>query len=244
MARRKKAVYADSNDTLTNEILAAILFTIGLFSFLSLIFYSQKSGYDIQNTMGSIGVFISGILANSFGVTSFFIPAVMFYCSYIVFTNNLGLKLYRKTISGFLFLFSLTTLLGLTFKTGLMGYDPSAGWIGVVLSSFARDFFAGSVGSYIIVTIVLLLSLILITEVKINQVFRFFKYSAIYGAEIIVSIAKSVYGFIMASAMNLYDHYRYRKNRVAAKPEKATVKEPALIEEKLTVPDMEMDTDR
>ena len=244
MARRKKVVYADSNDTLTNEILAAVLFTIGLFSFLSLIFYSENSGYDIQNTMGAIGVFISGILANSFGITSFFIPVVMFYTSYVVFTNNLGLKLYRKAFSGFLFLFSLTTLLGLIFKNELMGYDPSAGWIGVVLSSFARDFFAGSVGSYLIVTIILLMSLILITEVKITQVFRFLKYSVIYGAEITYGIFKSAFNFIKNSAMNLVDHYRYRKNRNTAPEKVIKAKEPQIIEEKLTVPVMDTEEDQ
>ena len=239
MARRKKIVYKESNDTLTNEILAAILFTVGLFSFLSLISYSSKSGFDVKNTMGEIGVFISGLLGNSFGVTSFFIPVVMFYTSYIVFTNKLGLKLYRKAISSFIFLFSITTLFGLSFTNGLMGYDPSAGWVGVVLSSFTRDFFAGSVGSYIIVTIVLLLSLILITEVKLNQVFRFLKYSLIYGVEVTNSIIRSSYRFIKASAMQLVDHYKYRNNRKDTNTESTMSKEPVLFEEKLTVPLME-----
>jgi len=239
MARRKKIVYKESNDTLTNEILAAILFTVGLFSFLSLISYSSKSGFDVKNTMGEIGVFISGLLGNSFGVTSFFIPVVMFYTSYIVFTNKLGLKLYRKAISSFIFLFSITTLFGLSFENGLMGYDPSAGWVGVVLSSFTRDFFAGSVGSYIIVTIVLLLSLILITEVKLNQVFRFLKYSLIYCVEVTSSIIRSSYRYIKASAMQLVDHYKYRNNRKDTNTEIIMSKEPVLFEENLTVPLME-----
>jgi len=243
MARRKKIVYNKSNDTLTNEILAAILFTVGLFSFLSLISYSSKSGFDVKNTMGEIGVFISGLLGNSFGVTSFFIPVVMFYTSYIVFTNKLGLKLYRKAISSFIFLFSITTLFGLSFTNGLMGYDPSAGWVGVVLSSSARDFFAGSVGSYIIVTIVLLLSLILITEIKLNQVFRFLKYSLIYGVEVTKSIIRSSYRFIKASAMQLVDHYKYRNNHKDTNTESTMSKEPVLFEEKLTVPLMETEED-
>lgn len=243
MARRKKIVYKESDDTLTNEILAAILFTVGLFSFLSLISYSSKSGLDVKNTMGEIGVFISGLLGNSFGVTSFFIPVVMFYTSYIVYTNKLGLKLYRKAISSFIFLFSVTTLVGLSFENGLMGYDPSAGWVGVVLSSFARDFFAGSVGSYIIVTIVLLLSLILITEVKLNQVFSFLKYSFIYGAEIISSIFRYSYRIIKDYAVQLIDHYRYRNNRKVINTEKTTSNEPVLFDEKLTVPQMDTGED-
>jgi len=240
MAKRKKFVYQDSDDTLANEIIAALLFTIGLFSFLSLIFYSSKSGYDLKNTMGSIGVFISDILGKSFGVTSFFIPVVMFYTSYIVFTNKLGFRLYRKAFSGFLFLFSLTTLMGLSFKNEFLGYDPSAGWVGVVLSSFARDFFAGSVGSYIIVTIIFLLSLILITEVKLNQIFRLLKYSLIYTLEITNNIIKSAYRTIKSITIHLHDTYRYRKNRSAVNSE---AKEPVIMEEKITVPEFDSGTD-
>jgi len=239
MAKRKKIVYQDSNDTLANEIIAALLFTIGLFSILSLIFYSSKSGYDLKNTMGSIGVFISDILGKSFGVTSFIIPMVMFYTSYIVFTNKLGLRLYRKAFSGFLFIFSLTTLLGLTFKNEFLGYDPSAGWIGVVLSSFARDFFAGSVGSYIIVTIICLLSLVLITEVKLNQIFRFLKYSLIYGLEITNNIIKSAYRAIKTLTMYLHDTYRYRNNRSAVNSE---AKESVIMEDEISVSKFNSDT--
>jgi len=239
MAKRKKIVYQDSNDTLANEIIAALLFTIGLFSILSLIFYSSKSGYDLKNTMGSIGVFISDILGKSFGVTSFIIPMVMFYTSYIVFTNKLGLRLYRKAFSGFLFIFSLTTLLGLTFKNEFLGYDPSAGWVGVVLSSFARDFFAGSVGSYIIVTIICLLSLVLITEVKLNQIFRFLKYSLIYGLEITNNIIKSAYRAIKTLTMYLHDTYRYRNNRSAVNSE---AKESVIMEDEISVSKFNSDT--
>jgi len=239
MARRKKIVYKTSEDTLTNEIIAAILFTVGLFSFLSLISYSSKSGLDVKNTMGEIGVFISGLLGNSFGVTSFFIPVVMFYTSYIVYTNKLGLRLYRKALSSFIFLFSITTLIGLSFGNGIMGYDPSAGWVGVILSTFTRDFFAGSVGSYIIVTIVLLLSLILITEVKINQVFKFLKYSAIYSAEVVNSLIRYLYKYIQATSMQLIDHYKYRENRTENNIEENISIEPVLFEEKLTKASLE-----
>jgi len=239
MAKRKKIVYQDSNDTLANEIIAALLFTVGLFSILSLIFYSSKSGYDLKNTMGSIGVFISDILGKSFGVTSFIIPMVMFYTSYIVFTNKLGLRLYRKAFSGFLFIFSLTTLLGLTFKNEFLGYDPSAGWVGVVLSSFARDYFAGSVGSYIIVTIICLLSLVLITEVKLNQIFRFLKYSLTYGLEITNNIIKSAYRAIKTLTMYLHDTYRYRNNRSAVNSE---AKESVIMEDEISVSKFNSDT--
>ncbi|MGI9534953.1 MAG: DNA translocase FtsK [Thermodesulfobacteriota bacterium] len=196
MAKRKNLTHQDTNDTLANEVFSAILFTIGLFSFLSLIFYSSKSGYDLKNTMGSIGVFISGILGQSFGVTSFFIPVVMFYAAYIVFTNNPGIKLYRRTISCFIFVISLTTLIGLIFSDQFLGYNPAGGWIGVVLSSSIKDFFAGTVGSYIIVTIFLLLSLILVTEVKIARIFNLVKEITMYTSETASNAGKNIFNWI------------------------------------------------
>jgi len=129
--------------------------------------------------------------------------------------------------------------LGLTFKNEFLGYDPSAGWVGVVLSSFARDFFAGSVGSYIIVTIICLLSLVLITEVKLNQIFRFLKYSLTYGLEITNNIIKTAYRAIKTLTMHLYDTYRYRKNRSAVNSE---AKESVIMEDEISVSKFNSDT--
>ena len=199
MAKRKNITYRETHDTLANEVFSAILFTIGIFSLLSLIFYSSKSGYDIKNTMGSIGVFISGMLGKSFGITSFFIPFVMFYSAYIVFTNKSGIKLYRKTLSCLVFVLSLTTLTGLTFNEELFGYNPAGGWVGVVLSSGIKDFFAGTVGSYIIVTIFLLLSLMLVTEFKISQVFSLLKEIMTYTAQTTSNLVRRIYNRLSES---------------------------------------------
>ena len=182
MARRKNLTYEENSDSLLNEIVSAVLFTIGLFSLLSLILYSSQSVYDLKSTMGTIGVFISGILGKSFGVVSFLIPVVMFYTAYIVFTNKPGVKLYRRTVGGFILLFALTTLFGLAFSVGsFMGYEPAGGWIGKLSSTYIRNVFAGSVGSYIIVTILILLSLIVVTEVRLNTLINSLKNYFIIG---------------------------------------------------------------
>ncbi len=77
---RRKSIAKDNlhEDYLLRELFAALLFTIGLFSTLSLVFYSSKTGFDIQGTMGNIGVFISEFLAKSFGLGSFIVPFVAF----------------------------------------------------------------------------------------------------------------------------------------------------------------------
>ncbi len=194
MAKRKNQAYKNTGTTLVNEILSAILFTIGIFSFLSLFFYSSESGYDIENTMGSIGVFISGKLVEFFGVTSFFIPFAMFYLAYIVFTSKPGQNLYRKTLSSFIFILSLTTLMGLIFAGDLFGYNSAGGAVGAILSSKMENIFAGTIGSYIIVTVFLLMSVMLITEFKLSHLFALLNGAINHTAKATYNSVAKVYG--------------------------------------------------
>src|ERR1700740_3044687 len=106
MPKRKSRLREESSDYIAREIIAAILFTIGVFSSLSLLFYSSKSGLDVKGAMGTIGVFISDMLGNAFGLCSFVIPIVMFYTAVVVFTNRTGSRLYQKAVSAFIFLFA------------------------------------------------------------------------------------------------------------------------------------------
>ncbi|HEY7535032.1 MAG TPA: DNA translocase FtsK 4TM domain-containing protein, partial [Thermodesulfobacteriota bacterium] len=105
MPKNKSQLREEPSNNIAREVIAAILFTFGIFSSLSLLFYSSKSGLDVKGTMGSIGVFISGMLGKAFGLCSFVIPIVMFYTAVVVFTNKAGSRLYQKAISAFIFLF-------------------------------------------------------------------------------------------------------------------------------------------
>ena len=128
MAKRKSSTRQESSDYIVREIIAAFLFTVGLFSALSLIFYSGKTGVDVKGAMGSIGVYISGILGMAFGVCAFVVPLVLFYTSVVVFINRAGGNLYRKTASAFLLLVSVMVFLGLLYpNTGLLGFTPRRG---------------------------------------------------------------------------------------------------------------------
>jgi len=171
MAKVKNSAVGNTPDYLSREILAAILFAFGLFSSLSLIFYSSDSGLDVKGTMGTTGVFISEILGKAFGLSSFIIPIVMFYTAVLVFTNQPSLNLYRKAISAFVFLFATTTTLGLVLKNqNMLGYDPPGGWVGTFLSSTLQEKIAGTVGSYIIVTCLILLSLIVLSNLSLSHI--------------------------------------------------------------------------
>ncbi len=170
MARKRSSSKQNSSDNLIRELISALLFSLGLFSALSLIFYSSSSDLDVKGAMGSIGVFISDMLGKAFGVCAFVVPVVMFYSSVVVFLNRAGTGLYRKALASFLFLLATMTLLGLAFTgTDFLGYNPSGGWIGNAAAEVLRDGIAGTVGSYLIVTILLLASLIIISSFTLTE---------------------------------------------------------------------------
>lgn len=170
MARKRSRSKQNSSDNLIRELLSAFLFSLGIFSALSLIFYSSGTDQGVQSAMGQIGDFISQILGQAFGVCAFVVPVVLFYSSVVVFLNRAGNSLYRKAIASFIFLLAIMTFLGLAYvDTDFLGYNPAGGWIGNSIAALLRDSIAGTVGSYLIVTILFLLSLIIISTLSLTQ---------------------------------------------------------------------------
>lgn len=170
MARKRSSSKQNSSDNLIRELISAFLFSLGIFSALSLIFYSSGTNNDVHGAMGRIGDFIAGILGQAFGVCAFVVPIVLFYSSVVVFMNRAGTKLYRKAFASFIFLLAIMTFLGLAYaETQFLGYKPAGGWIGNLIATFLRDDLAGTVGSYLIVTILFLLSLIIISTLTLTQ---------------------------------------------------------------------------
>ena len=200
---RRKSIAKDNlhEDYLLRELFAALLFTIGLFSTLSLVFYSSKTGFDIHGTMGDIGVFISEFLAKSFGIGSFIVPFVAFYTAVIIFSNKWGSNLIRKALSAFIFLLSTIILLGLIFNNKeFLGYANPGGWIGNSISNLLREHFAGSLGSYIIVTILLILSLTIASNKSLSELVN----SIIYSFSLIYSLLARVLIIVKISLNNTY----------------------------------------
>lgn len=170
MARKRSSSKQNSSDNLIRELISAFLFSLGIFSALSLIFYSSGTDQDVHGAMGQIGDFISQILGQAFGVCAFVVPVVLFYSSVVVFLNRAGNSLYRKAIASFIFLLAIMTFLGLAYaETDFLGYNPAGGWIGNSVATILRDSIAGAVGSYLIVTILFLLSLIIISTLSLTQ---------------------------------------------------------------------------
>lgn len=215
MARRSGSK-KNSSDNLIRELIAAFLFSLGIFSALSLIFYSSGTDQDVQGAMGQIGDFIAQILGQAFGVCAFVVPVVLFYSSTVVFLNRAGSGLYRKAISSFIFLFAIMTFLGLAFVgRDFLGYNPSGGWIGSSIATMLRDGIAGTVGSYFIVTILFLLSLIIISSLSLTELVSVTVKWSMYIFENVYSASK----FIAQKGTQVYFSARQAYSNYKADPQ-------------------------
>ena len=152
------------------EALAVFFFALGLFTLVSLAFFSSMVDIDTRGTMGNAGFFVSQSLGSSFGVLSFVFPLLMFYASYVIFRNQNAGRIYWKLFSAVLFLVSSTTLLGLAYGEGsAFGYAPAGGWLGFVISRELAENVSGTVGTCIVSAVMMFLSLLIMTETKLGR---------------------------------------------------------------------------
>ncbi|MEM7008583.1 MAG: DNA translocase FtsK 4TM domain-containing protein [Thermodesulfobacteriota bacterium] len=225
---RKSNSKKSSSDNLTRELIAAFLFSLGIFSALSLIFYSSGTDQDVQGAMGQIGDFIAQILGQAFGVCAFVVPVVLFYSSVVVFLNRAGSGLYRKAISSFIFLLAIMTFLGLAFaNTDFLGYNPSGGWIGSSIATMLRDSIAGTVGSYLIVTILFLLSLIIISSLTLTELITSTVKWAMYIFENVYAGSK----YLVLEGNKIFSNLKENYSKSKAE----SIEEPILAEENTSI---------
>ncbi len=155
------------------DVMAVFFFALGVFTFVSLLVFSNLLEIDVKGAMGDAGLYVSGSLGNSFGMLSFVFPVLMFYASYVILRKRPARKIYWKLGSTIIFLLSSTTLLGLVYgKSSLLGYSPAGGWLGLAISREFAQNILGTLGTYIVVIIVLFLSVIVTTETKIATVVK------------------------------------------------------------------------
>lgn len=153
------------------EALAVLFFALGLFTLVSLAFFSSIVDVDTRGAMGNAGFFVSQSLGSSFGVLSFVFPLLMFYASYVIFRKQTAGRIYWKLFSAVLFLLSTTTLLGLAYaENPVFGYAPAGGWLGFLISRELTENVSGTVGTCILSAVTMFLSLLIMTETKLGRV--------------------------------------------------------------------------
>ncbi len=155
------------------DVMAVFFFALGVFTFVSLLVFSNLIEIDVKGAMGGAGLYVSHSLGSSFGTLSFVFPVLMFYASYVILRKQPAKKIYWKLGSTIIFLLSSTTLLGLVYgKSSLLGYSPAGGWLGLAISREFAQNILGTFGTYIVVIIVIFLSVIITTETKIATVVK------------------------------------------------------------------------
>ena len=182
------------------EIFASIFLTLGLFSVISLFLYTSGSGADLKSSVGTVGLYISNKLGIYFGLSSFIFPIIMIYTSFVVFKNKDMPQLLRKAISGGVFLIALTTFIGLANSSSeLLGFSPAGGLLGAKLSSLLRDHLAGTIGSYLIVTLSLIISLIVLINLSVKDLFSFIENTSAFIMNLLSITSKNVYSMVHSS---------------------------------------------
>jgi S-DNA-T family DNA segregation ATPase FtsK/SpoIIIE len=155
-----------------NEILALILFAVGLLVFLSLVSYSATdpcfsiSGTSgaIKNSVGVIGAYLSDALLRLFGLSAYFLPAFLFaYAAFLMIRRQAAHPLLKK-IGGVVLFVSASAFLGLQGDTihFLGEYLPSGGMLGHFIAKLLLTGFSDT-GSYIITGTAMLIALMLLT---------------------------------------------------------------------------------
>ncbi len=156
---------------LLSDATAVFFFALGIFTFASLLIFSNLIEIDSKGAMGNAGYYVSRSLGSSFGIVSFAFPMLMFYAAYAIIKKYSSSKIYWKLCSLIAFLLSSTTFLGLAYgESPFLGYGPAGGWIGLFISRELVSNVSGTLGTYIIAAIVIFLSTILMTEIKLHLI--------------------------------------------------------------------------
>lgn len=203
------------------DVMAVFFFALGVFTFVSLLVFSNLLEIDAEGAMGNAGLYVSHSLGSSFGVLSFVLPVLMFYSSYVILRKQPAQKIYWKLGSTIIFLLSSTTLLGLVYgKSSLLGYSPAAGWLGLAISRELAQNILGTLGTYIIAIIVIFLSVIITTETKIARVVQIIRF-------LCSGALKKVFTAIATLRHTAAKKSRGRKKQDAPQTAPRTVRAPA-----------------
>ena len=155
-----------------NEILALILFAVGLLVVLSLVSYSATdpcfsssgTGSSVKNSVGIIGAYLSDVLLHLFGLSAYLLPAFLFtYATYLMRRKE-AIHPHLKKIGGLVLFVSASAFMGLHGETihFLGEHLPSGGILGHFIAKLLLIGFSDT-GAYIITGTAMLIALMLLT---------------------------------------------------------------------------------
>ena len=164
-----------------NEIVGFIYIAIAILVLVSLMtyepadltFFASTANVQLHNFVGIIGAYIGAILFFLIGQSAYIIPFLCFVWAIDRFTSQQPQRSLIK-FSGTTVLFLATSsFLALIFNGASTVRMQAGGIFGMFLSSLLNKYF-GTVGSYIIVITLMVLSILLATEFLIIPFFVYF----------------------------------------------------------------------
>ncbi|HDS09273.1 MAG TPA: DUF87 domain-containing protein, partial [Firmicutes bacterium] len=125
--------------------------------------------------VGKGGEVIANSLIWFIGWATYLIPAILIYLGVYKFFKKAIKKFWLQIASFSITIISFSTLFGVYFKVWLNpGYFDRSGFLGKFLSEKITDLF-GFVGSYLVITLFILISLIVSTEIVFSRILMKFK---------------------------------------------------------------------
>lgn len=163
-----------------NEVIALLLFAVGLIILLSLVSYDASdpgfsvsaSSPQIENYIGVVGAYLADALLQVFGVSSYYIPAFLITYAVFLFLGREAAHPHLKKIGAVILFLSTSVFFGLWGESlSLFGSTiPSGGMLGDALTGLLLKGFSET-GSYIITVTAITASLMLLTPFSLSKIF-------------------------------------------------------------------------
>ncbi len=162
-----------------NEVKGVVLVAAGLmvlisllrFDRLDLVFYSSHPNFPPKNLLGVFGAYLGGLIVFLIGnISSFLIPFLVIMLGIKYFRQDKPYLSVPRLLGMFVFLVSVSSLIGMFNLTNDMLRFHTSGFLGALTSNFVTTYFS-RLGGFIIFITFIILSLALVTEILISSLF-------------------------------------------------------------------------
>lgn len=174
----------DNKRTLKNEILGVFFLALGIFFALCLLSYDPadpalnvtSSVKHINNLGGVVGAYTADILFSVFGISAYFLCAVLFLVSFIQFLGRVINLNWKEASSYAVFLIAVAAVFHLKFETVRIHSQPieAGGLLGGLLGEILRRWL-GRAGAYVIASTIAVLTLLYATHLSVITAATVFK---------------------------------------------------------------------
>ncbi|MDD5634504.1 MAG: DNA translocase FtsK, partial [Candidatus Omnitrophica bacterium] len=180
-----------------NEIIAVVLFAIGVFFFLSIFSFSDEdlSLYTsapnpvIRNVTGIAGVFLGGGLRFLIGRAAYVIPLLIFIWAFSRLLQVEHKKFYFKFFGTIVLVTAVSASLSMLFGSNRVHAFENGGLVGSVVGDFLLKYL-GKIGATVFIIALVMLSLLIATEFLILPILmslsKFLKKTVVQTKDIVV----------------------------------------------------------